>query len=88
VFVWRTIEAERTFTQIHPPQRALRLHDNYVGCVEGRHQAASLAYDALQVADVRPPKPALEQASRGLAEAEQYRKRAEREREQLERLLR
>src|SRR3954451_3739613 len=40
VFVWRTIEAERTFTQIHPPRLALRLHDQYVSCVEGRPRAA------------------------------------------------
>ncbi len=88
VFVWRTIETERTFTQLHPPRRAMRLHDHYVSCVEGRHTAASLVYDALQVADVRSPKAALAHASQGLAEAEQHRKRAEREREHLERLLR
>ncbi len=88
VFVWRTIEAERTFTQIHPPRRALRLHDHYVSCVEGRHAAASLVYNALQVADVRSPKDALSHASQGLAAAQEERKRAEQEREQLERLLR
>jgi hypothetical protein len=88
VFVWRTIEAERTFTQIHPPPRAIRLHDNYVGCLEGRHRAASLAYEALQVADVRSPKSPLEHASQGLGEAQSFRKKAEHERGQIERLLR
>ena len=88
VFVWRTLEAERTFTQLHPPQHAMRMHDNYISCVEGRHRAASLAYEALQVADVRSPKSALEHASQDLGEAQSQRKRAEHEREQIDRLLR
>jgi hypothetical protein len=88
VFVWRTIEAERTFTQIHPPPRAMRLHDSYIGCVEGRHRAASVVYEALQVADVRSPKSALEHASEGLGEAQNSRKRAESERGHIDRLLR
>jgi hypothetical protein len=88
VFVWRTIEAERNFTQIHPPRLAIRLHDKYVSCFEGRHRAASQAYEALQVADVRSPKSALEHASQNLGEAQSQRKRAESEREQIDRLLR
>ena len=88
IFVWRTIEAERTFTQLETPQRAIRLHDAYVGCLEGRHRAASAIYDALQVADVRPAKAVLEGASQELAQAESLRKQAERLREELERQLR
>jgi hypothetical protein len=88
VFVWRTIEAERNFSQLQPPARALHMHDAYVGCLEGRHEAASTAYSALQVADVRSPKAARQEASRGLTEAERLRKEAERQREELERVLR
>ena len=88
VFVWRTLEAERLFTQLQPPHHAMRLHDNYVSCFEGRHRAASLVYEALQVSDVRSPKSALEQASQGLGEAQDHRKKAENERGQIDRLLR
>jgi hypothetical protein len=88
VFVWRTIETERTFTQLEPPARAMRLYDNYVRCLAGRHEAASAIYDALQVADVRPPRDRLQEASRILADAEAARSRGDHEREELERLLR
>jgi hypothetical protein len=87
VFVWRTIETERTFTQLQAPPRAARLHDAYVRCVVGRHEAASSIYEALQVAEVRPPKVRLAEASRVLEEAESVRKQAEQERQALERLL-
>jgi hypothetical protein len=87
VFVWRTIETERTFTQLAPPARGARVHDAYVRCVLGRHQAASAIYEALQVAEVRSPKDRLAEASRVLAEAESVRQLAERERKELERLL-
>jgi hypothetical protein len=88
VFVWRTLETERNFTQLQPPPQAMRLHDKYVSCFEGRHRAASLVYEALQVADVRSPKSALGQASQGLGEAQDHRKRAESERGQIDRMLR
>ncbi len=88
VFVWRTIEAERTFSQIPPPQRARRLHDAYIRCLDHRHQAASLIYDALQVADVRAPEPHLREASERLVEANKARREAEQQRDAIERLLR
>jgi hypothetical protein len=87
VFVWRTIEAERTFTQLEPPRRALSMHNSYVDCVEARHKAAAAMYDALQVADVRSPQAALQEATRILGEAENLRKKGDRQREELERLL-
>jgi hypothetical protein len=87
VFVWRTIETERTFTQLEPPRRAVPMHNAYVDCVEARHKAASAIYDALQVADVRPPQGALQEASRSLGEAEGLRKKGDRLREGIERLL-
>ncbi len=87
VFVWRTIEAERTFTQLVPPPRARRLHDTLVDCVEARHRAASTIYDALQVADVRSPQGPLQEASRILSEAEKLRQQGERLRDEIERLL-
>jgi hypothetical protein len=87
VFVWRTIETERTFTQLDTPRRALPMHDSYVDCVEARHRAAAGIYDALQVADVRPPQGALQESTRVLGEAEALRKKGDRLREELERLL-
>ena len=76
VFVWRTIEAERTFTQLETPARLRRMHDTYVDCVEARHRAAGTIYEALQVADVRSPRAALQAASRTLSEAETLQKQA------------
>ncbi|HLH20964.1 MAG TPA: hypothetical protein VK066_00460 [Chloroflexota bacterium] len=87
VFVWRTIETERTFAQLEPPRRASGMHNSYVDCVEARHNAAKTIYDALQVADVRPPQSALQDATRILAEAESLRKQGDRQRDKLERLL-
>lgn len=87
VFVWRTIETERTFTQLDPPRRALAMHNSYVDCIEARHRAAAAIYDALQVADVRTPQGALQESTRTLGEAEGLRKKGGRLREELERLL-
>ena len=87
VFVWRTIETERTFTQLEPPPRARSMHDTYVDCVEARHRAAATIYDALQVADVRPPQAHLQEASRILAEADSLRKKGDKLREDVEALL-
>jgi hypothetical protein len=87
VFVWRTIETERTFTQLEPPRRAVPMHNSYVDCVEARHKAAQVMYEALQVADVRPPQGPLQEATRILGEAEGLRKRGDRQREEIERLL-
>ncbi|HZR97818.1 MAG TPA: hypothetical protein VFE37_03870 [Chloroflexota bacterium] len=87
VFVWRTIETERTFTQLEPPRRALTMHNSYVDCVEARHRAAAAIYDALQVADVRSPRAALQEATRILGEADGLRKKGDRQREEVERLL-
>jgi hypothetical protein len=87
VFVWRTIETERTFTQLEPPRRALPMHDAYVDCVEARHKAAAVIYDALQVADVRAPQGPLQEATRILGEADGFRKKGDRQREEIERLL-
>lgn len=87
VFVWRTIETERTLTQLRPPPEAARLHDIWVRCVRARHQAASVMYDALQVADVRSPRAALAEAARSLAEAEKLQHHAEQERAAVARLL-
>ena len=87
VFVWRTIEAERTFSQLHPPKWVMRMHDFYVSCLEGRHQAASAIHQALQVADVRPPKAALDAAGQGLGQAEKVQTQAESARTELERQL-
>ena len=84
IFVWRTIEAERTFTQLEPPRRARAMHDAYTDCVEARHKAASTIYDALQVADLRPPHAPLREASRILAEAESLRKKGDKLRADLE----
>jgi hypothetical protein len=60
------------------------MHEAYVDCVEARHRAAAAIYDALQVADVRPPQAHLREASRILGEAENFRKRGDRLREELE----
>jgi hypothetical protein len=87
VFVWRTIETERNFTQLHAPPRARRLHDAYCQSVEGRHQAASMIYDALQVADIRPPQAHLQAASQDLAHAEKLWKQGEQQRQDLDKLL-
>jgi hypothetical protein len=87
VFVWRTIEAERKFTQLHAPPRARKLHDAYCQSVEGRHQAASTIYDALQVADIRPPQAHLQAASQDLAQAEKLWKQGEQQRQDLDKLL-
>jgi hypothetical protein len=87
VFVWRTIEAERKFTQLHAPPRAGRLHDAYCRAVEGRHQAASAIYDALQVADIRPPQAHLQLASQDLADAAKLWKQGDEHREDLDKLL-
>jgi len=87
VFVWRTIETERTFTQLEPPRRALPMHNSYVDCVEARHKAAAAIYDALQVADVRSPQGALQDATRILGEADAFRKRGDRQREEIERQI-
>ena len=87
VFVWRTIETERTFTQLEPPARARAMHDAYVDCVEARHKAAATIYDALQVADVRPPQAHLQEASRILAEADSLRKKGDKLRADLEGML-
>ena len=87
LFVWRSIEAERTFTQLQPTPRAAKLHDSYLRCVEQRHQAASAIYEALQVADVRSPRAILQEASRVLTEAESLRRQAEQQREALERQI-
>src|SRR5690348_6684775 len=70
VFVWRTIETERTFTQLEAPPRARAMHNCYVDCVEARHKAAAGMYDALQVADLRPARGPLQDATRVLGEAE------------------
>ncbi|HEY7063965.1 MAG TPA: hypothetical protein VII06_20975 [Chloroflexota bacterium] len=87
VFVWRTIETERTFTQLEPPGRARGMHNSYVDCVEARHKAAAGIYDALQVADVRPARGALQDASRVLGEADGLRKKGDQLREGLEKRL-
>src|SRR4051794_21199107 len=87
VFVWRTIEAERTFTQLHPPKRVMRMYDFYVSCLEGRHHAASTIHQALQVADVRSPKEALDSAGQGLGQAEKLQNQAESARTELEHQL-
>ena len=87
VFVWRTIETERTFSQLHPPAKAMHFHDSCVRCLETRHQAAAKMYEALQVADVRSPKSALEEASRALVLAAKLQRQAESQRESLTKLL-
>jgi hypothetical protein len=87
VFVWRTIETERTLTQLRPPPQAARLHDLWVRCVRARHEAASRLYDALQVADVRSPRAALLEAARVLTEAEKLQQQAEQARAAVARLL-
>jgi hypothetical protein len=87
VFVWRTIETERTFRQLNPPTRAQRMHDLYVDCVEARHKAASTIYEALQVADIRPPQGPLQEATRILTDAENMRKQGDRMREEIEKVI-
>lgn len=87
VFVWRTIETERTFAQLDPPPRAQRMHDLYVDCVEARHKAAGTIYEALQVADIRPPQVHLQEATRILTDAENFRKQGERLREEIEKVI-
>lgn len=87
VFVWRTIETERNFTQLETPARARRMHDTYVDCVEARHQAAQRMYEALQLADVRSPQAALQEASRILGEAETLQKQADQLRQDIEKQI-
>ena len=87
VFVWRTIETERTFAQLEPPARARAMHEAYVDCVEARHNAAKTIYEALQIADVRPPQAHLQEASRILAAAETLRRKGDKQRTDLEGLL-
>ena len=87
VFVWRTIETERTFTQTEPPARARAMHNAYVDCVEARHQAATTIYNALQVAEVHSPQAHLQEAGRILREAEGLRKKGDKLRQDLERAL-
>jgi hypothetical protein len=87
VFVWRTIETERTFTQLQTPRRTQVMHDTYVDCVEARHRAAATIYEALQVADIRPPQARLQEASQFLGEAEGLRKKGDKLREDIEKLL-
>jgi len=88
VFVWRTIETERTFSQLQPPTPAGELHVSCVRCLQARHEAASMMYDALQISDVRSPRQALEQASQGLAEADKLHRQALQQRESLNKMLR
>src|SRR4051812_20262443 len=87
VFVWRTIETERNFTQLETPARVRRMHDTYVDCVEARHRAAQTMYESLQVADVRSPQAALQEASRILNEAESLQKQADQMRQVLEKQI-
>ena len=87
VFVWRTIETERTFAQLNPPTQAQRMHDVYVDCVEARHRAASTIYEALQVADIRPPQSQLQEATRILTDAENMRNQGDRMREDIEKVI-
>jgi hypothetical protein len=63
------------------------MHDVYVDCVEARHRAASTIYEALQVADIRPPQGQLQEATRILTDAENLRKQGDRMREDIEKVI-